>query len=248
MSIGTEVIVQGLQPAYGSPVPLPINCVPPIGGHIGTGLPFEQGEALAVKSTTPANAVYTQTCSPSGSGGGLSGDITNYLTFGGITYVVSYDFDSTPAQVQAAFEAVFPAWVGAITVTGTAATTYHVTFGGYLADQAIGGKWTAVVTGGTAAWSLSTPGSSACQYDAYSQGSNDNPVEGFVVYPFATDYSGASFATSPSAGAASGQPASCLIFTRGIFNEGDLVGLDANAYTVTPNLVQKSGGTLVEIL
>lgn len=247
MSFPVTMEVQGLQPLYGSPKPLPLACCPPIGGHIGTGAPFVQGEALSVSSTTPANAVYTQTCSPSGSGGGLSGNIVNTIVFADGPHIVTYDFDASTDDVLAAFLAAFPAWDGAIAVTGTPATSYVITFGGYLADQAIGGMWTATVTGGTADWDLSTPGSSDCQYDAYSEASNDHPVAAFVVYDFATDYSGAEISNDIGSDAL-GQPADCTIFTRGIFDPNDLVGLDANAYTITPNLVKKSGGTLVELL
>lgn len=243
MPLPTRFGIQGLMPAYAPGLAVERVGALPWGGPTGTGGKWSQGQALGAVGVTAQSEVATLTISGSPTGG----TFRPLLTFDKLYDLGNLAYNITLANFQAALIAAVPEFAGNVTVTGTAGTTYTCTFNNNLANQRIGGLFsvTAAFTGGTspaAAWARTTRGSSGVgQLDAYSQASN-NRVDAFLKYDTVLTPGGALVPDGvASALLAAGQPFQPTVYVAGIFNVADLVGLDANAYTLG-KLAQQNGG------
>jgi hypothetical protein len=245
MPISTQYDLQGLMPVYAPQLAVTQVVNLPFGGPTGTGGPFLQGTLLGATTTATANEVATLTIGGSPTGG------TFTVTFVGdkpyITSALAYNVSL--ANFRTALETAVPEWKGNITVTGTAGSSYVVTFGTDLANQRIGGLFQvniSALTGGTptGSWARTTRGScGAAQYDVYSSGSN-NDVDAFLQYDTLVSPGGSRLGEFNGS---TNQPYAPSAFVAGFFDPADLVGLDSNAYTLG-KLVKKAGGTYVHLI
>ncbi len=252
MPVPTNYALQGLMPAKnpGLATAAPVGL--PAGGPIGTGGAYAQGQALGLIGGAVANHVFTLTLTKA-SATGLKGYFVYYgdkvysglAVTGGITANSVAAFP-TAAQVQAALVAAVPSWNGNVTVTGSDSANYTITFNNLCASKSIGGLLQFVVTantGGSAstvgAITIATQGSiGAGQYQPYSSGGTPNRVDAFLMNYLVLDPVGApSIEFGSSKQATSGYPA----WTKGYFYAdttnfpgSSVVGLDANAFTITP--------------
>lgn len=195
----------------------------PVGGPVGTGGMFSKGTVLASIGGATANEVRTLTIGGSPTGGTFT-----------ITYTADKVYSSGPlaynattAVVQAALQANI--WgTGNVTVTGTAGSSYVVTFGGQLANLRIGGYLAVdktLLTGGTptASWATTTQGNAgAGQFDAYLNGTN-SAGKAILAMDNLMDPQGGIV----TGGQATFSLQSPLAFVSGFFNRGDLIGADS---------------------
>lgn len=191
------------------------NLLLPYGGPTGTGGKFAKGTVLGCVGGSAQSEVATLT---------VSGTATHVSQFtADKVYQVSHAYNASLATVKTAWEAVFG--TGNIAVTGTAGTTYVLTFQGQLANVRIGGLFSSTATGGTPTWARTTRGSSgAGQYDAYLDGTVD-PASAVL----AVDYLSSPLGELVNEGIRSGQPFSPLCYLAAFLNVADLTGLDAAA-------------------
>lgn len=230
---------QGLMPLYewGPAATRSVNL--PYGGPTNTGGQFNQGQLLGVASTTQQNEVVTLTL-----GSTPSGTVTGTFV-ADRPYTVSWPIGTANAALTTLWQTIFGA--GNVTVTGTSAGgtagTVILTFGGALANQRIGGLFTATVTAGAATWARTTRGACAVQYDLYDQSAN-NDVDAILMYDVVLDPTGARVTLL---GTSVGQPFQPAAFTGGFFDPTQLVGVNANAYTLG-KLIKKAGGTVARLL
>lgn len=249
MSIPTRFGIQGLMPAYRPDLAVKRTFSLPFGGPTGVGGAFAQGQALGCVQVAAQNEVATLTVSGSPTGG----TFTPVLTFDKPYSLGALAYNISTANFQAALVAAVPEFDGNVTVTGTAGASYVVTFGTNLADQRIGGLFavTAALTGGTsptAAWARTTRGScGVAQMDLYNSADN-NFLDGFLKYDTTLTPGGALVPTGV-AGAlgAAGQPFQPAVYTEGFFDPADLVGVDANAYTLG-KLTKAEGGVYARLI
>lgn len=186
----------------------------PYGGPTGSGGKFAKGTVLGCVGGAAADEVATLTIS------GTATHVTNFTA--DKIYQVSHAYNATTAAVQALWEVVFG--TDNVVVTGTAGTTYVLTFQNQLDSTRIGGLFATTATGGTPTWARTTRGSSgAGQYDAYLDATVD-PASAVL----AMDYLSSPQGELVTEGIRSGQPFSPLCYISGFFNVADLTGLDAN--------------------
>jgi hypothetical protein len=250
MSIPTHFGIQGLQPAFANELGVKRVASLPWGGPLDGSGKWAQGLALGCPGVAVQSEVVTLTIGGSPAGG----TFTVSFTGGGGSYVTSaMAYNVSTAGFLAALIAAVPEWSGNVGVTGTAGSSYVLTFSNNLANQRIGGLFTANVgslTGGTptGTWVRTTRGSAGlAQMDAYSQASN-NFIDGFLKYDTTLSPGGALVPVGiASAAVAAGQPFQPTVYQEGIFNAADLVGLDANAYTLG-KLFKMSGGLYVRLI
>lgn len=236
---------QGLMPALESGyLAVSLGVSLPFGGPTGVGGAWLQGQAVGAVGTAAQNEVATLTISGTPTGG----TFTPSFTADKVYTLPAQAYNVSLANLQAALETyIFGA--GNVVVTGTPGASYVLTFGSLLGNRRIGGLFSAThaLTGGTspnATWARTTRGSAGVfQYDAYSQASN-NDVDGFLKYDYLSDPTGARVT---DAGVASGQPFNPAIWIEGIFYASELLGLDANAYTLG-KLTKKAGGQFVRLI
>jgi hypothetical protein len=247
MSIGIRYAQQGLMPAYSEVPPIKIGVSLPYGGTRQTvgqnngGAPFLMGTAISLLSITPQPEIRTLTLS------GASGNVILTLSSTGGVGQITFAYNALVSAVMTAVVTAFPEFGnGNLIITGTPGTSYVFTFANELNNQAIGGNWASSVTAGTATWTTTQQGSSAAQYDSYNATTNNNPVDGFLVWDVRTGFSGSRL-SKDIGGQAVNQPYSWPAFFEGTFNASDLIGLDANAFAITPALAKRAGGLLVQI-
>jgi hypothetical protein len=238
----------GLQPKCAPGRAVPRVGALPFGGPTDGSGKFLQGQAFGDVQVAAQSEVATLTIGGTPTGG------TFYVTYTGdkVYQTAPVAFNVSLANFLAALVAAVPEWAGNVAVTGTPGASYVVTFNTNLANQRIGGLFgvnIAALTGGTptGAWARTTRGSCGDgQLDVYSQGSN-NHVDAFLKYDTTLTPGGSAIPVGAAAPFASpNQPFQPTVYATGIFDPADLVGLDANAYTLG-TLVKKLGG-LVELL
>jgi hypothetical protein len=146
----------------------------PYGGPTGTGGKFSKGTVLGCVGGSAQSEVATLT---------INGTSDHACTFtADKVYTVTHAYNASLTTVKTAWEAVFG--TGNVAVTGTAGTTYILTFQNQLANVRIGGLFAVTAGVGTPSWARTTRGSSgAGQYDAYLDGTVE--PAGAVL---ATDY------------------------------------------------------------
>jgi hypothetical protein len=246
MSIGVRYAQQGLMPAYQEASPprmlstsLPYGGTRQRAGQVG-GQAFLQGTAISVISTTPTNEQWTLNVA------GATGTITLNWSFVGGTASCSFAQNAPLTTVLGAVTGAIASWGnGNLVITGTPGSNYIFTFANELANNAIGGGWFAQASSGTPTWTNTQLGSSSCQYDVYNASFNNNPVDGFLEWDVRTGASGERL-SKDIGGPAVNTPSSWPYYNNGIFLASQLIGLDANAFTLG-GLVKKAGGFLVEL-
>ncbi len=212
--------LQGLMVAH-SPQAAVMGAVAlPYGGIIDQGISFPQGALLGNSAGTAGSEVWTITI------GSATGTVTFLFTTPDGNAKTTFLYNDTTAVVQAALEVIFG--VGNVAVTGTAGTTYTVTFQGELANTLMGGLVTMTATTANPTMSRSAGSCGAGQYNLYSQASN-NHVDAILQYAYGSNAQGApvtemKFATN--------QPFAPPAYVEGFFNAADLYGIDANAITL----------------
>jgi hypothetical protein len=162
-------------------------------------------------------------------------------------------YNVSTANFQAALIAAVPEFSGNVAVTGTAGSSYVVTFNTNLANQRIGGLFSvdiSALTGGTptGSWARTTRGScGVAQMDLYDSSAN-NHLDGFLKYDTNLTPGGALIPTGV-AGAlgATNQPFQPAVYIEGFFDPNDLTGVDANAYTLG-TLSKAEGGLYVRLV
>lgn len=244
----------GLQPKCAPRRAVPRVGALPFGGPTDGSGYFKQGQALGAVQVAAQSEVVTLSFTGGATGGtfGVTITLDKAYVISGLAYNISL------ANFQAALVAAIPEFAGNLTVTGTASTsgtggTYTCTFNNNLANQRIGGLWavSAALTGGTSpagSWARTTRGSCGLnQLDIYDSSAN-NHVDAFLKYDTALTPGGSPIAPGvASAFTSPNQPFQPTVYTTGIFDPNDLVGLDSNAYTLG-TLIKKEGGSLVELL
>lgn len=236
---------QGLMPAWAAHLAVSRAVNLPFGGPTNSGGAFLQGQALGAVGGSAQAEVATLAIGGTPTGGTFTVSFTGDKVY----QTTALPFNVATAAFQTALGIAVPEWAGNVTVTGTAGSSYVVTFSALLAAQRIGGLFGVNITnltGGTptGAWTRTTRGScGAYQYDLYSQASN-NDVDAFLEYD-ATLSPGGSRVTE--FGTASGQPYQPPAFVEGLFLASALVGLDSNAYTLG-KLTKKQGGAYVRLI
>jgi len=249
MALPTRFALQGLMPAFAAHLAVERVGSLPWGGPLDGSFVFKQGSALGAVQVAAQSEVVTLSIS----GAPTGGTFTPVLNFDKPYVLPAQAFNVTLANFQAALIAAVPEFNGNITVTGTAGTTYTCTFNNAFANQRIGGLWsvTNAFTGGTtpsAAWARTTRGSCGlAQLDLYSQASN-NHVDAFLRYD-TTLTPGGGLVPSGMAGSVPGlnQPYQPTVYIEGIFDPNDLVGVDANAYTLG-TLLKTLGGLYARLI
>lgn len=245
MATPTQYDQQGLMPAWAAHLAVSRAVNLPFGGPTGSGGAFPQGQALGAVGGSAQAEVATLTIGGTPTGGTFTVSFTGDKVYQ--TAALAYNVST--ANFQAALAAAVAEWAGNITVTGTAGSSYVVTFSGQLAAQRIGGLFgvnTTALTGGTptGSWARTTRGScGAYQYDLYNSSAN-NDVDAFLEYDATLSPGGARVTEF---GTALGQPWQPPAFVEGLFSAAALVGLDSNAYTLG-KLTKKQGGTYVRLI
>lgn len=257
-----QYTMQGLMPANNQRLAAKAAFVLPVGGPVGVGGPFAQGQALGLIGGAVANQVDTLTITTNSSTGGTgywtfyANDVYSGLTApGGITANAVTGWP-TAAQMTAALVAAVPSWSGNVNVTGSQSANYSITWSNLMAGKKIGGLLLFTFNAHTAgtlptgAITVATTGNAgSAQADIYSQASN-NRVDGFLQWLTVLDPVGCEPTEYGDAQqAAAGQP----VFTSGIFNVDAttfpgavVVGLDTNALTLGKlNFVQ--GTSLTDV-
>lgn len=236
---------QGLMPAFAPHLAVTRVVNLPFGGPTNSGGSFPQGQALGAIGGSAQAEVATLTIGGTPTGGTFTVSFTGDKVYQ--TAAMAYNVSTT--NFQAALAAAVPEFSGNITVTGTAGSSYVVTFSGLLATQRIGGLFgvnITALTGGTptGSWARTTRGScGAAQYDLYNSSTNNN-VDAFLQYDTTLSPGGARVTDF---GTASGQPYQPPAFVEGLFLAASLVGLDSNAYTLG-KLTKKQGGAYVRLI
>jgi len=249
MPTPTRFGIQGLMPAFKPELAVKRAFSLPFGGPTGSGGAWAQGTALGCVQVAAQSEVATLTIGGSPTGGTFKVTFTGDKPY--ITAAVA--FNVSLANFQAALIAAVPEFAGNITVTGTAGSSYVVTFNTNLQKQRIGGNFTvdiSALTGGTptGSWARTTRGSCGlAQMDAYDSSAN-NHLDGFLEYDTTLTPGGALVPTGV-AGAlgAAGQPFQPAVYVEGIFDPNDLVGVDANAYTLG-KLTKFEGGLYARLI
>lgn len=243
MAIPQKFDIQGLQPAFAEKALIARAFSLPYGGPTGVGGAFAQGQALGAVAVAVQSEVATLTIGGSPTGGTFTVSFTGHRLY----QTDPMAFNVSLANFLAALVAAVPEWAGNAAVTGTPGASYVVTFNAALANQRVGGLFGVNVgglTGGTptGSWARTTRGSCGlAQMDLYSQGSN-NAVDGFLRHDTALTPGGALVPAGMAAAFVSGgQPFQPSVYVEGIFAAADLVGLDANTYTLG-KLTKHSGG------
>ncbi len=250
MPVATNYSLQGLMPAkepqLAATAPVALAC----GGPVGVGGAYAQGQALGLIGGAAANHVFTLTITANGATG-----FTGYFTYYGDRVYVGNAVSGgttanssaalpTAAQIQAALVAAVPGWSGNVTVTGTAGTAYTITFNNLMAAKSVGGLllFTVVAsTGGTptGAVTVGTQGSAGgAQYAPYASGGTPNRVDAALMNYLLIDPVGCPVTSSITADPVQAGMGFAA-YTRGYFyvdatGYPGIVGLDANALTITP--------------
>jgi hypothetical protein len=211
-----------LLPLYpGAANEIPVNLVPS-----GT---YPRGTLLG-EVTTSANDVQTVTI------GGVptGGTFTLNLYGPGGAATISPAYNASTAAVQSLVQAVYG--TGSVVVTGSAGTSYVLTFGGQLANQPVPviTASTAGLTGGTPTIAVAhtTVGVTAGTWGTYASGNSDgtqNPTL-ILAYDIATGADGgAVFGSGATVGEWGQVYRDVPAYRKGTFRTSDLVGLDTNA-------------------
>lgn len=189
----------------------------PVGGAVDSGAKFAKGTVLGCVGGAAANEAWTITI------GSATGTVTFTFTCPAGVYQTTFAYNATPAAVKTALEVIFGTG-NILTVTGTAGTTYVVTFGGLLANRMMGGLVAMTATTANPTLSRSAGSCGAAQFAPY-----DNSAPGVaravLKWDFSTDPQGARVSDVRG----TGQPAEASAYTAGYFFVADLTGLDASA-------------------
>jgi hypothetical protein len=198
---------------------------------------YARGTILGEITTTGANDVETVTI-----GGSPAGGTWTYTATppGGVSQVLTEAYNVSLAALQADLEGIYGA--GNVIVTGTAGSSYVITFTGALARASIAIAVTsgAGLTGGTsptATIAHTTTGAvDTGTFGAYASGNSDgtqNP-KGILQYACTVDASG----NITVATEVPGFTEKCVpMYRSGTFRCEELVGLDATAVTRLVGLV-----------
>lgn len=243
--------LQGVMPAGRPELAIKQSFSLPVGGPLGVGGGYAQGQALGLVGGVVANEIKTATVTTNGA----TGMIGYWAYYADITYsglqVAALTTNAvsafpTAAQMQAALIAAVPLWSGNVAVTGSTGGPYSLTFSSMLAARKIGGLLQFIVsssTGGppTVAITVATTGcSGAFQADTYNS-STLNRFDGILQYAATPGPLGSEITEFGS----TGQPRNgYTVYTKGLFQVGAIgatsnpsgpagvVGLDANAMTL----------------
>lgn len=201
--------LQGLMPAHSPHLATTRPVCLPYGGPYGVGGSYAVGSGLTLDAGTAQSEVRTLTVGTS------TGTLTHTFT-ADKPYVVTHAYNATTAAVQTAWEAVFGK--GNVTVTGTAGTSYVLTFGSGLANKRIGGNLT-ISSNGNASWAQTTKGSAGAeQYDLFDN-STYTTIDALIENTATLNPQGGR-ATDVSSGTE--QPYSPPAFVEGFFNYADI--------------------------
>lgn len=185
--------------------------------------------------TASGNDVQTLTIA----GGPTGGTFTIAVTLSGVTQTTTaIAYNATPAAVQTALQNL--SLLGSnVTVTGTAGTSYVLTFGGSLSNTPIPLVATAGSFTGGASPTITpvhtTVGSTAGTAAAYASGNSDGSQipRAIAKFTVTTDVQGKITLGPQVGGGQWGEvEASAPAYFSGTFKTEDLIGLDANALTV----------------
>ncbi len=171
---------------------------------------------------------------------GSGGTFTVTFTAGNganVSSALAYNVSTT--NFKTALEAIFG--IGNVAVTGTAGSSYVVTFQNMLANQRIYKGWSVDVTGitggaPTGTWAYTTRGSCGeGQYDFYDDNASDGTevARAILMYDYKSDPMGGRVTEH----GISGQPFTPEAYFSGYFRTADLLGFDAAALTDLGKLV-----------
>lgn len=200
---------QGLMPAHSpqTAVTRPVSL--PYGGPYGVGGSYALGSGLTLDPGTAQAEVRTLTVGTS------TGTLTHTFT-ADKTYVVTHAYNASLTTVKAAWEAVFG--VGNVAVTGTAGSSYVLTFQNQLANRRIGGLMS-ISSNGNASWARTTTGSCGTgQYDLFDN-SSYTTIDALLENTCTLNPRGGR-ATDVSSG--TDQPHSPAAWVEGYFYYGDI--------------------------
>jgi hypothetical protein len=261
--------LQGVMPANRTDLSSRAAFSLPVGGPVGVGGSYAQGQALGLIGGPAVSETRTATITTNGATGGIGYWIYYAdLVYSGLSVAGSGGLTAnavnvfpTGAQMQAALAAAVPLWAGNVTIAGAAGGPYTLNFVNLLANRRIGGllqfNWLSS-QGGTPSQMLTVTtqqGSKGTfQADIYAQATN-NAVDGLLVYPANPGPLGSESTEFGSTGQAK-DGFTCWV--TGIFQVGVIgtttnptgpagwVGLDANAMTLK-KLVFAGGTTLNDV-
>lgn len=202
---------------------------------------YPRGQILGQITSTGADDVETVTIGGSPTGGTWTYTATpTSPNAGQAAVVLTEPYNVSLAALQADLETIYGA--GNVIVSGTAGTSYVITFRGQLARTPITLAVTsgASLTGGTAPTATiahtTTGVGDTDTFGAYASGNSDGTgvPKGILMYPCTVDAAGNITVSGEIAGLTR---RSIQMYRSGAFRCEELVGLDANAVTKLGGLI-----------
>lgn len=223
--------VNPLYPAFSPNLAVKRPVKLPLGGT------YLKGRVIA-RPTYAAAQSEVSTLSIGGSGTGGTFTVT-FNAGNGANVSAALAYNVSTSAFKTALEAIFG--TGNVAVTGTAGTSYVVTFQNMLANQRIYKGWSVDVTGitggsPTGSWAYTTRGSCGeGQYDIYDDALSDGTqvARAILIYDYKSDPMGGRVTEH----GISGSPFTPEAYFAGYFKCAQLLGLDANAVADLGTLV-----------
>lgn len=210
--------LQGLMPAHSPEQAVLRNVKLPYGGETDVGGPIAKGSGLGMVGGTAQPEIWTITTSLA--------DNTWRFVFGhggGTAITAALAYNVSTAALQTALNGIFGA--GAVVVTGTAGSSYVITF---QENYRVGGLISLPELASSGSISIARTQRGTCgsgQYDVY-DGSSVTTIDALLQYETRTDPTGAPVTEY---GTASGQPRSQPAFHEGFFSAADIPNIASGA-------------------